>query len=204
MDYINNTDDTVVIKGNSIRVKSNSKSKASNYVGVVSILPGIQVKIGRGIDEFVSNIRKTTRGLGVQRTSITKELSVWKVMILKEDDFEKKYICSINAINNIIVSVTFNHKLNYDKEYRSRNRLSMLHMLTAGKVGELDNEIKALKAISIITGEHIKNLETTVRENQIIVKTDIEGLKNQYRYTFFKDPGGYYNMLSVAIAEEVL
>lgn len=191
----------IVASDKYIRVHSIKATATNNPVGVVSLLPGIQIKLGRSMEEFVKMLKISARPLGVQKIAESKYgQETWRLLFFAVDSTDEYVVCIITTMHGAIVAVTFNQDLIYDNAFRENQRLSALHLATAGKCDSAYGQLsKAVQIIAGITGEALSNFEMKADDQRIAVNTCKNDLENQYSYLFVKDKNNYFNLLSISV-----
>lgn len=166
-------------------------------LGVITIVPTIQVQLGRNITEFLHCLKMVRKPIATQKIPSKGPQATYKVIRLSTGKVPSVPICTISTINDIIMAVTFNQELNYNTVYARYESISIIHKLTAGKVTEAGSLSRAVEAVSVITGKPSSTFKIKQFSRNIVVYTTIQGLKYQYKYTFSRDSRDYYNLLSV-------
>lgn len=185
----------ILLTESSIRIIS--KDRALSPLGVVTIIPTIQVQLGRKMTEFMECLKLIRKPLATQKIMSKGHQATYKIIRLSTGKVPSVALCTISTIDDTIMSVTFNQELNYNENYTRYEKLSVIHKLTAGKADEPGLLSKAVEAVSIITGKSPLFFKIKQFGNNIAVHTEIKGAKYQYKYTFSKDSRDYYNLLSV-------
>lgn len=184
------TDESMLI----LRKKGN---KSFNPIGVITIIPGIQLELGRRFDEFAKCLKEIRKPLGIQRISQNKEQSTYYIIRFATGKVPEARVCSITVLNGIIASVSFDPDLPNNKEYIRYQKLSMMHQIVAGREDTMSIMSKAISAIALITGEKISEFKMKSTSHSIVVYTDSPHFTYQYAYTFAKDKRGYFSLLSI-------
>lgn len=174
-----------------------TKSKAVNPLGIVSLIPNVQIYLGMYIQELLTHLKVIRKPLGLFKIAESNGLATWRFMRFQTGKIPEETVCTLNTYNNRIIYITFNPRLVLNTDYVRYEGLSIIHQITAGKVGDSNILSKAIKAVSVITGESPADFLMKSNKNTIVVYTNKKNLSNQYRYTFAIDPRGYYNLLSV-------
>lgn len=178
-------------------LKIDMSNKSLNPLGVITIIPGIQIELGRNIEEFIQCLKLIRQPLAIHKIADNKGQATWRILRLATGKVHEVIICTISTIKNVIASVSFNQELAYDLKYRKYQRLSAMHQLTAGRAGTIGLLSKAVIGISAITGEEASNFGIISNDKTIVVKSTLKKLENQYKFTFVCDKKGYFNLLSV-------
>ena len=196
---VGQTDKSVIIvtdKG--LKILRMGGSKSVNALGVVTLIPGVQLELGRGMEEFTKCLRLIRKPLAIQKIAENDGNGTWHIIRLSTGNVPEARICTINTINEIIAAVSFNQSLVFNTTYRRYQQLSTMHQLAIGEAGKVGQLSQAVIAIAAITGEEASNFKIVESAKSIIVYTTIRGLVNQYKYTFLRDQRNYYSLLSVA------
>lgn len=186
----------ILVSDKSINVLVNG-SNALYPVGIVSILPSIKIELGRDIDEFKMCLKMVRKPLGIQKVYGAGDYDTWYILRLHTGKVPEGRICTINTFKNKMAAISFNPKLVYNEEFRRYEELSVLHQLRVGKSG--DNKIlsKAISYISLLTGEPSSNF--SVKDKKDIIHIKIFKGDRAYKYSFYKDPNNYVNLLGVSL-----
>ena len=185
----------MVISESGIRIITGDQAPCP--LGVVTIIPGVQLELGRSIAEFIDCLKRIRKPLATQVIGNPSTQAKYRILRLCTGNVPGGVVCSIATVQGKIVSVTFNQDLAYDKNFLKYQGLSIIHRLTAGKDGDNQLLANSVKAVATITGKSASNFRIKEVKTSIIVYTDMKETKNVYRYTFSKDKMGYYNLLSV-------
>lgn len=169
-----------------------------NPLGVVTILPGVQIELGRTMTELIQCLKEVRKPIGLHKIADIGSQANWNIIRIPTGKVPEAVVCKITTIQDIIVSVSFNKSLVKNAEYRRYQPLSAMHQLTAGKVGDIALWSSAVSAVATMTGEKKSNLIIKANDKTLMVRTAIRELENQYRYTFTKDSEDVFNLLSIS------
>lgn len=185
---------SIMVSDKSIKILTLSKS--INPPGVVTVLPGIQLELGRSILEFIGCLKQVRQPLAIQKISESKGVSTYYLIRLQTGKVKEARICTITTYKDMIINVAFNQDLVYDKEFQKYQRLSVVHQLRAGKEGDSNLLTNAITSVSTITGVPQSRLFIIEAKNKIVVKLR-DTQSNAIQFVFVKDKEGYYNLLSI-------
>lgn len=187
----------VIVSEGAVRVIPNFPNGATITPEIVTIIPGIQLEIGRSIQQFIKEVQFTKRPLifTLMLDNKIKGITAYKVTRLATGRVPERDICVITCFNGIILGVLFNKELNYDKEYKTYERLSITHQLTLGKIkGDVTPQ-------TISSGVSMLSFLTKIPENRIEVISSKRGLlfrfPNFISYEFYIDKHSYLNLLNI-------
>lgn len=185
----------IAVTNNGVRVLAKPIVQGKIPIGVVTIVPGIQLEIGRSFDEFVDCIQCTNKPLAFNlKVKDTKKcITIWELQRLPTGNVEEATICNITVIRDEIYSVQFNQNLAYDKNYTRYEKLSILHQVTLGKPNENNTCSRGISTINKLTGIDYGDMITRQFKHGVEIK--IKGYK--ISYIFFTDKQGYMNLLSI-------
>ncbi len=193
-----NGNSSILLTNRGIRIQvKDAKANAVCPVGVVTIVPGVQVELGRGIKEFIRCLKSIRKPLAIQNIADSGVQKVWKIIRLETGNVPEVWICTIDTINEKIASVVFNQDIIYDKEYRRYQRLSCIHQLKAGKFGSANSLGTAVSRVSRITGEPIGSFRIRANRNIVTVYTNKRKLEHQVNYIFINDRYGNCRLIAV-------
>lgn len=167
--------------------------------GVITIMRGIQVELGREMREFLGCLRLIRRPLGVQKIAEQGDIATWKLIRFGTGNVEEKIVCTMSIIRGRIKVVSFNVELAYDANYKKHEGLSIPHQITAGKLGEPNNLSKAVSAIMAITGISNEQLKIKSNSKKVTIYTNQKGVDEQYRFLFVRDKLGYLRLASIGM-----
>lgn len=187
----------IIVSEGSVRVIPDRESNAPIHPEIITILPGIQLQLGRSIQQFIKEVQYTKRPIIFTQmiNSPKKGVSAYKVTRVATGRVPERDICVINCFQGAIIGVMFSQELNYDKEYKTYERLSITHQLTLGKLkGEITHEV-------VSEGVHTISFLTHIPENRIDVRHSPKGilfrLPGMISYEFYLDKNGYLNLLNI-------
>ena len=186
---------SVIIGSNAIRI--NTDENRINPLGVVTIMPKVQLELGMEIKQFIECLRMTRIPLMLQRATRNRKSEQWQIIRIPTGNVPEAIVCTLNITEGIIDKVSFNQDLLYNKEYRKYQRLSAIHQLTAGKVDDSGNLSRAVSAVSTLTGINPDRFKIKASHRTIVVYSNTKGEKRKYRYTFIKDSRNSFNLLSI-------
>ena len=173
--------------------------KTVNPIGVISIMKGIQIELGRPLKHFIASLRLIRRPLAVQKVIENGNTSSWKLIRIATGEVKEKVVCTFTVIDGLIKVVAFNTDLSYDDNYKKHEGLSVFHQVTAGEVLAGSNISKALSSIMVLTKLSNEQLKVKSNKRKITVYTNLKDSDVQYRYLFLSDRRGYFHLTSIGI-----
>lgn len=190
---------SIVLNDRSLTVRRYGAKLGKSPVGIVSILPGVQLELGRTITEFITCLREVRKPIGFHKIASTREESIWDVIRISTGCAPEAIVCRITTVNDIMVSVWFNKSLVTNTNYTKYQPLSGMHQLTAGLESVPGLLSRALDSVSTVTGDSTDKFLIKSDSKRIIVYTNTPGEALQYKYTFTKGKDKFFNLLSVSI-----
>lgn len=187
----------ILITDTSIKILKAAGGNILNPLGVVTLIPGVQLELGRQMDEFAKCLKMVRKPLALQKIAENNGQCTWHVIRLGTGKVPEAKVCTINTIHGIIAAVSFNQSLVYNATYRKYQPLSVVHQLKVGKAGSAGQLSRAVSVVAVITGQSASDFKITESNKSIIVYTAIKELSSQYRFTFLKDEKDYFNLLSI-------
>lgn len=185
-----------IVSEDGIRVAGH-RGVGYSSVGVVTVLPGIQIRLGWFMESFADVIHYVKKPIGVEKIVAAKTHTLWQISKLWTENTKEEIICTVTAVKGKIIGVTYNQDLIYNEHFREYQSLSMLHLLTAGHSSDTRKTTKAIQGIAAITGLKAQEISVVEIGERIIVNTLDKLADKTCQYIFCKDKHGYYNMLSV-------
>lgn len=189
---------------NSIRVYRLAGTESSqNMIGIVTIIPGIQLELGRSIREFVNCLKMIGKPIAIQKIFDRNNQCTWNLIRMATGNIPEVVICSIGTINDRMVNVAFNQELPYNKKYRQHQKLSIEHKINAGKREEPGCLANAVKIVSVITKVPTTSFKIRSNKNVTYIYSNIKDLDNQIKVTFAEDRRGYFKLMGIGIVNVV-
>lgn len=147
---------TIECTDTSVKVIIDGEENTPMPLGVVSILPRIQLKLGEDIRKFQEYMLNLNSNYMIIGNKQSRRIETWDFVRLEDELIPKeKSICSIITINNNIVSITYNQSLLDDREFREAEKLSLLQQIRFKSNNDMAS---VLLAIRTLTHETVKNL----------------------------------------------
>lgn len=195
----------ITVDGSTIRVTSNkafsnkSIDKGRYAVGIVSILPKVQIAIGEKLESFLEALEFSRLPLALKKTVAKGAYSTYDVVRLETGNIKEATIATLSVYNKIIIGITYSRSILLDREFRKLVKLSAMHQLAICNKEDPCKLLKATSCISTLTGIPRDKLVTVQTARSIKVKVQF---KNKYNlpmyYTFALDKTNKYNLLQIS------
>lgn len=208
MQSIINADNfSIYIEGSTIRVTDEaqvygSAEQNSNYdkVGIVSILPKIQIGLGENFKVFVKALTISRTPLALRKRIQRGPYRSYEIVRLATGNIKDALICTIDTINDRVVGLAYNQAIIKDKEFRRYVKLSIMHQLVLCNKSEQNRLFLATKCISILTNTKRESLVVSETARTVKVKANCKrGIKLPVNYIFALMPNtNSYSLYQIA------
>lgn len=193
----------IIIDGATIRISNNSTNFGENSqgykVGIVSILPKVQIALGGLLDTFIDALEVSRLPLALKKTVAKGEYSTYDIVRLETGNIKEATIATLSVYSGIIIGLTYSRSILLDKEFRKLVRLSAMHQLAICNRGDKSRLLKATQCISTLTGIPRNKLMAIETARSIRVKVPFTNkLGLPLYYTFSLDKSDKYNLLQVS------
>lgn len=188
-----------VVMGDNTPRAAKAGKIAAYSIGIVSILPKVQVAIGSDLDSFIKALELSRIPIALQKTLVKGAYSTYNVLRLQTGSIPEVVIATLSVFNGVVIGVTYSRSILENKEFRQFVRLSAMHQLSACNKGDKLRLVKATSCISTLTGIRRERLVVIETPNSLRVKVPYESkYKLPVHYTFTLDKHDRYNLLQIA------
>lgn len=115
---------------NSVKVILKDSKNVTMPIGVVSILPMIQLKLGEDIEKFQLYMTNLSKNYIILKGVESIHIETWEFIRLQDEDIDEEIkICDIITLNNKIINISYNQELPENKKFRQLERLTTLQQI---------------------------------------------------------------------------
>lgn len=115
---------------NSVKVILKDSKNVPMPIGVVSILPMIQLKLGEDIEKFQLYMTNLSKNYIILKGVESIHIETWEFIRLQDEDIDEEIkICDIVTLNNKIINISYNQELPENKKFRQLERLTTLQQI---------------------------------------------------------------------------
>lgn len=201
-EMIETTSDRLAVNGSSIRImRKDTNGRVSNKVGIVSILPAVQIKLGIKLDDFIAALELSRLPLAITKTLQKGRFRAYDIVRLETGAICEEILVSVSVCEGIVIGVTYNRKALSNENFRKLVRLSAMHQVSIS--GEKSYRLlMATRYVSIVTGvprekllviETLRGIKVKVKEYYADTLVDIP-----VYYTFKLDKSNRYDLTEVS------
>lgn len=169
------------IKGSTIRVEGGANESALTSqankkfrVGVVSLLPRIQIAVGQRIDTFLKALELSRTPLALQKIINNGQLDTYRVLRLQTGNIPEATIATVDTYMGIILGVTYNTEVLSNKEFRKLVKLSAMHQIVLCPAGEPSRLLLATKCIGVLTNVDRDKLIVKETKRNLMVRVNFK------------------------------
>lgn len=202
---IENSEYKIVVDGATIRVSNNkiyndrTLNKTKFSVGIVSILPKVQIALGEKLDIFIEALEFSRLPIALKKTVCKGEYCTYDVVRLETGNIKEATIATLSVYSGIMVGITYSRSILLDKDFRKLVKLSAMHQLSLCGKEDTGRLLKATVCISTLTGMPREKLIVLQTARSIRVRVPF---KNRFElpiyYIFALDKRDKYNLLQIS------
>lgn len=177
---------------------NNTLNNSKFSVGVVSILPKIQIAIGTKLSTFVEALEMSRSPIALQKVLSNGKFETHKILRMSTGNIPEREIVTVDTYNGIIIGVTYNGKLLKDQTFKRLVKLSTMHQIRLCKENSVSRLLMATKCISLLT--NIARNDLIVQETARTIRVRVASKTNirlPVYYIFILD-NGYYRLSQIA------
>jgi hypothetical protein len=178
------------------------KGKCADYnkALTVNILSGLQVELGRNIEEIKNAFKATRLPVMFKEILKKKDMEVYNIVRIKTGTVDSRTVAIVICNTGIIKSISFNNDLLIDEVYKKYNRLSSIHQIALSCNIDSKVEYTRKKQVNKILSEVNKcKMDLDVSESKLelfAITKDTESIV----YSFLKDKEKeVFKLMSVSI-----
>ena len=181
------------------KVENNNTIKNSKFsVGVISILPKIQIAIGTKLSTFIKALEMSRSPIALQKILSNGKFETYRIIRMPTGNIPEREIATVDTYNGTIIGATYNGKLLKDQAFKRLVKLSTMHQIRLCKADSTNKLLLATKCISLLTNLSrdklvVQETARTIRV-KVVFKTNI---KLPVYYIFILDDG-YYRLSQIA------
>lgn len=177
-------DSCIAIKNDKLYVISTRQKDYSPRA--VQILPGLQMELGRDINDFKQALKETRLPVVIKLLIERDNKSTYQVIRMHTGNVEDKVVANIQCESNIIKIIAFNRALIMDGNYRRFNQLSAYNQLAIpydlGISGCISRTEQVRKIMSAIT--MVDKVEVNENGKKLIAKIEADGQILTFNFIF--------------------
>ena len=176
-----------------------SVHKINTSIGVVSILPKVQILLGKRLSSFTDALEKSRVPLALKKTLSNGKYETFQVLRLETGNIPEATIATLVTYNNIMVGLTYNGDIVEDKKFRKLVKLSAMHQLVLGTKEDPQRLYKATKYISVITKLPRESLIAIEKARSIRIRASSNNIMQlPIYYIFSLNKNGAYRLAEVS------
>lgn len=188
----------IIVDGASIRIDNKDKEQI-HKVGIVSIIPKVQIILGGELKMFLDALELSRLPIALRRTVVKGAYETYDIIRLQTGNIREATLATLAVYNGLMVGITYNRAVLFDKDFRRLVKLSAMHQITIGKKSGAAGLLAATDCISKLTGVPRDKLVVVQKARSIRVRASFRTkLDLPLYYIFAMDKSLNYNLVQIS------